>query len=129
MAKLATSKDGKLLRQVPVKIIPEPSITKRDLVEAIDLEPSWMDDIIIYLKEYKLPEDRELARRVRYYAKHYLLMNDKLYKRGVSTPLLRCLNDEGAKEVLSKINDGVCGNHVRGQSFDLLQGFYWPTMK
>ena len=78
MAKLATSKDGKLLRQVPVKIIPEPSITKRDLVEAIDSEPSWMDDIIIYLKEDKLLDDREQAQRVRYHAEYYLLVNDKL---------------------------------------------------
>ena len=71
LAKLATSKDSELLRLVPVEIIPELSIAKRDLVEAIDLEPSWMDDIVIYLKEEKLSDDRELARRVRYHAEHY----------------------------------------------------------
>ena len=43
MAKLATSKDAELLCLVPVEIIPEPSIAKRDLVEAIDSEPSWID--------------------------------------------------------------------------------------
>ena len=47
-----------------------------------------MDDIVIYLKEEKLSDDRELARRVRYHAEHYLLVNNKLYKRAVSTPLL-----------------------------------------
>ena len=57
LAKLATSRDAELLCLVPIKIIPEPSILKRDLVEAIDSEPSWMDDIIVYLKEDKLPED------------------------------------------------------------------------
>ena len=104
----------------------------RDLVEAIDSEHSWMDDIAIYLKEDKLPKDRELARRVRYYAEHYLLVNDKLYKRGVSIPLLRCLSDKDVKEVLSEIHNGVYRNHARGQSLAhkaLLQGFYWPTMK
>ena len=66
-----------------------------------------MDDIVIYLKEDKLLKDRELAQRVRYHAEHYLLVNDKLYKREVSTSLLRCLNDKEAKEVLSEIYDGV----------------------
>ena len=47
LAKLATSRDSKLLRLVPIKIIPEPSIGKQGLVEAINSEPSWMDDIII----------------------------------------------------------------------------------
>ena len=36
LAKLATSKDVELLRLVPVEIIPEPSIAKRELVESID---------------------------------------------------------------------------------------------
>ena len=90
LAKFATRKDAELLRLVLVKIILQPSIAKRDLVQAIDSEPSWMDDIVIYLKEDKLPDDREQAKRVAYHAEHYLLVNDKLYKRGVSTPLLRC---------------------------------------
>ena len=61
LAKIATSRDAKLLRLVPIEIIPEPSIAKRNLVEAIDSEPSWIDDIVIYLKEDKLSEDRESA--------------------------------------------------------------------
>ena len=86
-----------------------------------------MDYIVIYLKEDKLLEDRELARRVRYHAEYYILVNDKLYKRGVSKPLLRCLNDREAKEVQSEIHDRVYGNHAEGQSLShkaLLRGFY-----
>ena len=116
LAKLATSRDAKLLRLVPIEIISEPSIVKQRLVEAIDVQPSWMDDILVYLKEDRLPEDRDLARKVRYHSEHYLLLNDKLFKRGISTPLLRCLNSREAKQVLSEIHDGVCGNHGNGQS-------------
>ena len=53
LAKLATRKDTELLRLVPVEIIPELSIAKRDLVEAINSESLWMDDTIVYLKEDK----------------------------------------------------------------------------
>ena len=75
-----------------------------------------MNDIVIYLKDDRLPEDRDRARKVRYHAEHYLLLNDKLYKRGISTPLLRCLNNEEDKQVFSEIHDGICGNHSGGQS-------------
>ena len=97
--KLATRRDAELLRLVPVEIVTEPSIAKQNSIEAIDAQPSWIDDIVIYLKDDRLPEDRDLARKIRYHAEHFLLLNDKLYKRGISTPLLRlpCLNDEEAK--------------------------------
>ena len=78
-----------------------------------------MDKIVVYLKEDKLLEDREQAQRVRYYTEHYKLLNDKLYKKGVSTSLLRCLSNKEAEKFLSEIHDGVCGNHAGGQSLAL----------
>ena len=83
LAKLATSRDAELLRLIPVEIVAEPSITKQKAVKAVDSQPSWMDDIVVYLKDDKLPEDRDLARKIKYHAEHYLLLNNKLYKRGV----------------------------------------------
>ena len=127
--KLATSRDAELLCLVPIEIVTEPSITKQHSIKAIDVQLLWMDDIIVYLKKDRLPEDRDLERKIRYHAEHYFLLNGRLYKRGISTPLLRCLNVKEAKRVLSKIHDGVCGNHSGGQSLvqkALLQGFYWP---
>lgn len=56
LAKLATSRDAELLRLVPIEIVNEPSITKQHLIEAIEAQPSWMDDIVIYLKEDRLPK-------------------------------------------------------------------------
>ena len=61
LAKLATSRDAELLRLVPIEIVTEPSITKQHSIEAINTQPSWMDDIIIYLKEDRLPEERDQA--------------------------------------------------------------------
>ena len=91
-----------------------------------------MEEIATYLRDDRLPNDREAARRVKYHAEHYLLLGDRLYKRGISTPLLRCLGPEEAQAVLQEIHEGVCGNHAGGQSLAhkaLLQGYYWPTMK
>ena len=57
LAKLATSRDTELFRLVPIKVISEPSITKQRSIKTINAQHSWMDDIIVYLKEDKLPED------------------------------------------------------------------------
>lgn len=35
----------------------------------------------------------------------------KLYKRGFSFPLLRCLDLEEAHYVMHEVHKGVCGNH------------------
>ena len=59
LAKLATSKDADLLYLIPVEVVREPSISRPNLVESITEEPSWMDELIAYLKEDKLPDDRE----------------------------------------------------------------------
>ena len=58
-------------------------------------------------------------------------MNDKLYKRGYGTPLLRCVSKEDGHYVLKEIHEGICGNHTGGRSLAhkvLRQGFYWPTI-
>ena len=61
-----------------------------------------------------------------------MLYDDKLYIRGYSISLLKCVPPSKAKYIMKKIHEGICGNHVRGQSLafkTLRQGYYWPTMK
>ena len=60
LAKLATSRDVELLRLVPIEIISATSIAKQRSIETIDAQPSWMDEIIVYLKEDRLPERQTL---------------------------------------------------------------------
>ena len=50
-----------------------------------------MDPIITYLKNGELPENKTKARIIRLKAVHYIIYNDKLYRRGYSTPLLKCV--------------------------------------
>ncbi|KAL2226183.1 UNVERIFIED_CONTAM: Gag-Pol polyprotein [Sesamum indicum] len=56
---------------------------------------------------------------------------DKLYKRTVDEPLLKCLDEERALYVMREIHEGSCGNHSGARSLAqkiIRQGFYWPTM-
>ena len=89
-----------------------------DLLEVQQIEDreSWMTPIVSYLKDGKLPEGKDEARKLRIRAARYVLMDEVLYKRGFSQPYLRCLAPHEANYVLREIHEGACGNHSGARS-------------
>lgn len=75
----------------------------------IEGTPSWMQPIFTFLKDHTLPEDKEKANKLRRRATHYIF---KTYKRGFSSPFLRCTSVEETNYVLREVREGVCGNHT-----------------
>ena len=61
---------------------------------------SWMTPVIQYLKDGVLPKDKRKARLLRLKAARYIMYDDQLYKRGLSTPLLKCVDLEKENYVL-----------------------------
>ncbi|XP_075670025.1 uncharacterized protein LOC142639773 [Castanea sativa] len=80
-------------------------------MQAISNEECWTTPIMAYLKEGKLPDDKENARKLKVTAARFVLIKNVLYKRGFSRPYLRCLGREEADYVMREIHEGVCGNH------------------
>ena len=64
-----------------------------DLPEMLQIEgdENWMIPIVSYLKDGKLPEEKDEARKLKVKSARYVLIDEVLYKRGFSQPLLRCL--------------------------------------
>ena len=79
-------------------------------------EPSWMDPIVRYLKTGVLPTDTSAAHKIRRMAPHYTLVDEQLYKRSFSLPLLKWLLPSEAKYALQEVHDGLCGNHLGGRA-------------
>ena len=101
-------------------------------VQQIWGEESWMTPIIDYLKEGKLPQGRDEARKLRIKSTRYVLMDEVLYKRGFSQPYLRCLAPDEANYVLREVHEGACGNHSGARSLVhkvVRVGYYWPTIQ
>ena len=72
---------------------------------------NWMNPIVIYIKDGRLPKDKDKARKLRIRAAKYVLIDEVLYKRGFSQPYLRCLAPDESNYVLREIHEGPCGNH------------------
>ena len=92
----------------------------------------WMDLIIDFLTEDRVPDDEKEAKKIRQVTSWYWLSADrKLYQRSFGGPYLLCLYPKKVNELLSELHDGVCGSHVGGHSLAhrvMTQGFWWPQM-
>ena len=101
-------------------------------VQQIEDRENWMTPIVSYLKDGKLPEGKDKARKLRVRAARYILMDEVLYKRGFSQPYLRCLAPDEANYVLREVHEGACGNHLGVRSLIhkvVHAGYYWPTVQ
>ena len=90
-----------------------------------------MSPIYLYLTNGTLPEVKAQARKLRYRAARYTVINDVLYKRGYTTSYLKCLTAEQGDYVLREIHNGVCGDHSGSRSLAykvFRQGYFWLTM-
>ena len=101
-------------------------------VQQIGNEENWMTPIVSYLKDGRLSEGKDGARKLRIRAARYVLMDEVLYKRGFSQPYLRCLAPDEANYVLREVHEGACGNHSGARSLIhkvVCAGYYWPTVQ
>ncbi|CAI9782193.1 unnamed protein product [Fraxinus pennsylvanica] len=76
--------------------------------------PHWMQQIITFLKDQELHEDREEVRKLGRRSTQYVLMDEVLYKRGLLSPLLRessvgtlGLNWEGPYLISDELRSGT----------------------
>ncbi|KAK8705215.1 hypothetical protein V6N13_048821 [Hibiscus sabdariffa] len=101
--------------------------------EEMDGNP-WYHDILQYIKFHSYPKaanenDKKTIRRL---AAGYVVDGEVLYKRSRDQVLLRCIDAQEAKNVLSEVHDGLCGTHANGFSMArkiMRYGYYWSTME
>ena len=69
-------------------------------IQQVKGEENWMTPIVIYLKDGRLLEDRDKAKKLRIKATKYVLIDEVLYKNGFFQPYLRCLAPDESNYVL-----------------------------
>lgn len=85
------------------------------------------------IKFYFLNETVDLSKvtMVKRKSSEYTIVGGYLYKRGISSPLLKCLRKEEAAYILLEVHKGIIGQHlgVRALAKKILREEYlWPTM-
>ena len=140
LATLALAMTEDIPRQIKVELIVEPSISvmadwaaKVDVAAITIAGSCWMDPIIEFLAEDRMPDNKSKANKIRQVASRYWLTVDrKLYRRSFGGPYLLCLHLGKLDELLAELHKGVCGSHAGGRSLAhraMTQGFWWPKMR
>ena len=127
LVKLALTRDADLLDAVPVEFLAEPSIHPQQGVMELTQEPLWMDPIIAYLKTGEQPKNKTEAQILRLKAAHYVLYDNKFYRKGYSMQLLKCAIPSEVKHIMREVHEGTYGNHAKGQflAFEALRHDYY----
>nr|GEW71946.1 reverse transcriptase domain-containing protein [Tanacetum cinerariifolium] len=113
LSKIASTSFTHLSKQVLVEVLETKFITGKEVTAVIVEEgPTWMMELVNYLKEGILPGDEKEARKLRLKAHQYELMEGVLYKRSFLTPWLRCVGPLQAEYVIKEIHEGLCSMHA-----------------
>nr|GEV56899.1 reverse transcriptase domain-containing protein [Tanacetum cinerariifolium] len=103
---------------VLVEVLETKSITGKEVTAVIEEEgPTWMTELVNYLKEGILPGNEKEAQKLRLKARQYELMEGILYKRSFLTPWIRCVGPLQAEYVMKEIHEGSCSMHVEPRPF------------
>ncbi|XP_020239391.1 uncharacterized protein LOC109818355 [Cajanus cajan] len=117
LARLATSnrKPGQLRTTLHLELS-TPSIEVVECLSVSEQSATWMTDILRFITEGVVPTCPLAAKKLRTQAARYSVIGGEHFRRGFSSPLLKCLNNEEANYVLREVHEGICGSHSGGRT-------------
>jgi len=131
LSKLASGKNKKGLSTVIQQSILGPTMSTKECLNTNFGPQGWLSVM------KKGVQDRDACKEIadsalHCKASHFLLIRQDLYKRGFSTPLLKCLGKTEVEYVMNETHNGVCGTHSGGSNMEsrvLKAGYYWPELR
>ncbi|XP_072052109.1 uncharacterized protein [Arachis hypogaea] len=131
LSKLATTRQTGNTSALSQLTLDKPSF-EQDTILSITQIPDWRTTFFNYINTGTIPNDEPNLPLFRRRASFYTVLGNTLYRRGHSQPLLKCISNKEAEEVMAETHEGVCGNHIGGRALAakiLRTGYYWPTIK
>ncbi|KFK39802.1 hypothetical protein AALP_AA3G290100, partial [Arabis alpina] len=134
LASLGSSSGTEWHRTIPVGILPDPSIelprgqssvmsiTELEAEPEPDSEPisipgastssaDWREEIIKYITQVIVPEDKWAARRLKTRSARYVMLEDKLFRWNAAGVLRQCIAGGEIYLTLAETHEGVGGSH------------------
>ncbi|GKV05021.1 hypothetical protein SLEP1_g17079 [Rubroshorea leprosula] len=122
LSKLASSQDINHQSTTFIEILDAPSYADPTAeCQVLSTNPSsvnWATLLINYLQDDELPEDPSDAQLIRCKVTHFILIDDQLYKRATSMPLLCCLTPYEAEYAIREVHErgvDLFGPFVKGK--------------
>ncbi|GMQ07790.1 hypothetical protein CsSME_00051838 [Camellia sinensis var. sinensis] len=135
LAGFASMEDTFIPHSLLIDFLARLSIEEPEAVETYcaELGPSWMDLIIVFLKDGILPEKKKEANKIRVKSQRFWLFPSlALYRKSFTGPYLKCVHPSKVEAFLFEIHEGICGSHQGGRSLAyraISQGYWWPYMQ
>jgi hypothetical protein len=73
------------------------------------MQEYWRAPIMLYLREHFDPEDKSKDLRLKYRSHVYMIIDNNLYRKGITQPLLKCITQHEGQEFLLEVHKGLCG--------------------
>lgn len=83
----------------------------------VTARPAWYSRIIEFLTTQQLPVDlsKDERQKIRINSRHFVVLGNRLYRRGLDGVLRRCLMEDEVPSILYAYHDSACGGHFSGQ--------------
>jgi len=94
LSKLANTKKVGHLKTIIQETLQTPTIDAEEIMAKEEEEPNLMTPYKNFLIWGELPLNKDEARHLKRKASYYVILNGELFKRGLTTPLLKCLNSQ-----------------------------------
>ncbi|KAL0291764.1 UNVERIFIED_CONTAM: hypothetical protein Sradi_7015000 [Sesamum radiatum] len=114
-------------RKIVVWVKDRAPIEEVEVVQCVTEEKSWKSEIEEYLLWETKLDDQVVAKRLKFRANCFTMVNGELYRRSAEEPLLKCLCPKKAHYVLREIHEKSYGNHSGGRSLAQMvvrQGYF-----
>jgi hypothetical protein len=62
---------------------------------------------MLYLRQHFNPEDRSKDLRIKYRSHVYMIVDNNLYGKGITQPLLKCITQHEGHEFMLEVHKGL----------------------
>jgi len=114
--KLASTKKAGHLKTIIQEMLQTPTIDTKEVMVGEKEAPNWTTHYKNFLIQGVSPPDENEARHLKWKGCYYTIFDGDLFKKGLKTPLLKCLNNQQADFVMRKVHEGIYGLHTGGTS-------------
>ena len=118
LSKLANTKKFEHLKIIIQEMLQTPPIDTEEVMAEEKEEPYWMTPYRNFLIRWVSPLNENEARHLKRKVNYYVILDGELFKKGSTTPLLKCLNNQQTDYVMRKLQERICGLHTGGRSLE-----------